>query len=290
MLTVIALGGNALLQRGEKGTLKDQIHNAEKAMRGVANLVKKDEQVILTHGNGPQVGAILLQQVCADVPAMPLNVCGAESQGLIGYVLQKTLLNYGVKSATVVTQVLVDQNDLAFQNPSKPVGPFYDAPQPGMIDDAGRGWRKVVPSPKPKAILEIDAIKEMVDKVLVIACGGGGIPVVKNGNKYDGVEAVIDKDLCADLLAREVKADRLVILTDVDAVYFNYGEENQQRLEKLTVNEAKKNMRQFAKGSMRPKVKACVNFAEQGGEAIICSLDQLGAALAGKAGTRIVKE
>lgn len=289
MLTVIALGGNALLQRGEKGTLKEQFHNAERAMRPVADMLKQGEKIVLTHGNGPQVGAILLQQQWQDTPAMPLNVCVAESQGLIGYVLQKTLLNFGVKSATVVTQVLVDQTDPAFQNPSKPVGPFYDSPQPGMIDDAGRGWRKVVPSPIPKAIIEIDAIKEMVEKSLVIACGGGGIPVVKNGNQYDGVEAVIDKDRCADLLAKELGADRLVILTDVDNVYINYGKADQKRIKKMTTTQAHEWMHHFAGGSMKPKVEACVSFAEGGGESIICSLNQLEPALAGNAGTKIYK-
>jgi len=289
MLTVIALGGNALLQRGEKGTLKDQFHNAERAMRHVANLVAAGERVIITHGNGPQVGAILLQQQWHEVPAMPLNVCGAESQGLIGYVLQKTLLNYGIESATVVTQVLVDPSDTAFQHPSKPVGPFYDHPLPGMVDDAGRGWRKVVPSPKPKKIMEIDAIREMVEKVVVIACGGGGIPIVKNGEKYDGVEAVIDKDACAELLAREVGADRLVILTDVDNVYLNYGKVNQKRVKKMSTTEARQWMEHFSRGSMKPKVEACAAFAELGKESIICSLDQLEPALAGNAGTRIYK-
>ncbi len=289
MLTVIALGGNALLQRGEKGTLKEQIHNAERAMRHVAAMVKSGEKVILTHGNGPQVGAILIQQQNTEVPAMPMNVCGAESQGLIGYILQKTLLNYGVESATVVTQVLVDQSDPAFQNPSKPVGPFYDHPMPGMIDDAGRGWRKVVPSPKPKRIMEIDAIRAMAEKSLVIAAGGGGIPIVKNGEKYDGVEAVIDKDRCAELLAREVGADRLVILTDVENVYLNYGKADQKRLKQMSTSEARQWMHHFAMGSMRPKVEACVAFAENGGEAIICSLNQLEPALAGNAGTRIFK-
>ncbi|MCK4328058.1 MAG: carbamate kinase [Candidatus Diapherotrites archaeon] len=289
MLTVIALGGNALLQRGEKGTLKEQIHNAEKAMRSVANLVSQGEQIVITHGNGPQVGAILLQQQWPDTPAMPLNVCGAESQGLIGYILQKTLLNYGVESATVVTQVLVDQNDPAFQNPSKPVGPFYDSPQPGMIDDAGRGYRRVVPSPKPKRIMEIGAIKEMVDKSVVIACGGGGIPIVKHGEKYDGIEAVIDKDCCAELLARELGADRLAIMTDVDYVYTNYGKPDQRCIKEMTTSQALGWMDHFARGSMRPKVESCVAFAEAGGEAVICSLGQLEPALAGKAGTRIYK-
>ena len=289
MLTVIALGGNALLQRGEKGTLKEQIHNAEKAMLSVANLVRQGEKVVITHGNGPQVGAILLQQQWPDTPAMPLNVCGAESQGLIGYILQKTLLNYGVDSATIVTQVLVDQSDPAFQNPSKPVGPFYDHPQPGMIDDAGRGFRKVVPSPKPIKIMELDAIRAIAEKSVVIACGGGGIPIVKT-ERYDGIEAVIDKDRCAKLLAKQLKADRLVILTDVDNVYLDFGKPTQRRIKEMTVAQAMEWMPHFARGSMKPKVEACVSFAKQGGEAIICSLNQLEPALAGNAGTRIYKK
>ncbi|MFC2174384.1 carbamate kinase [archaeon] len=289
MLTVIALGGNALLQPGEKGTLKEQIHNAEKAMKPVAKLVAGGEKVVLTHGNGPQVGIILLQQQWPETPAMPLNVCGAESQGLIGYILQKTLLNYGIEAATVVTQVLVDQGDPAFTHPSKPVGPFYDSPQPGMVEDSGRGYRKVVPSPMPKQILEINAIKAMCEKAVAITCGGGGIPVVKNGDTYDGVEAVIDKDRCADLLARDLGADRLVILTDVEGVYKSFGSDGQELLRELTTTDARALLPSLAEGSMRPKVEACISFAEAGGKAFVCALDQLGPALAGKAGTRIYK-
>ncbi len=289
MVIVIALGGNALLQRGEKGTLVEQMHNAERVMEHVADLVKHGEQVIITHGNGPQVGNILLQQKSKEVPAMPLNVCDAESQGIIGYILQKTLLNYGVKSATIVTQVLVDQNDSAFTNPSKPVGPFYDHPQPGMIDDAGRGWRKVVASPKPKQIMELDAIKELSSKLVVICCGGGGIPIIRN-EKYEGIEAVIDKDLCSALLAKEVGADRFVVLTDVDNVYLNYGKSNQKKLTQLSITEAKTSMPHFLSGSMKPKIEACVDFVEHGGEAIICSINQLELALEGNAGTKIYKE
>jgi len=289
MLTVIALGGNALLQPGEKGTLREQIHNAEKAMKPVATLVEKGEKIVITHGNGPQVGVILLQQQFPDTVAMPLNVCGAESQGLIGYVLQKTLLNYGVEAATVVTQVLVDKNDPAFSHPSKPVGPFYDSPQEGMVEDSGRGYRRVVPSPVPKQIMEINAIKAMCERAVVIACGGGGIPITKNGDEYDGVEAVIDKDRCAELLARELGADRLVIMTDVDGVYKDYGTDGQTLLAELSVADARVLLPSLAEGSMRPKLESCIAFAEAGGEAIICGIGDLKAALAGEAGTRIHK-
>lgn len=288
MLSVIALGGNALLQHGEKGTLSEQVANAERAVSGIAALARRGERIVLTHGNGPQVGNILLQQ--ATGTALPLNACGAQSQGLIGYILQKALLNRGIKSATMITQVLVDPHDRAFDEPTKPVGPFYEQPAEGRAFEQGKGWRLVVPSPEPKRIIEIDAIRALAERFVVIACGGGGIPLAMVGDKYAGSDAVIDKDLCAELLARELKADRLIILTDVDGVYFDRGTPKAKIVSELTTSDARANAHQFSVGSMKPKVEACVRFIEAGGkEAVICSLDQLEAALAGRAGTRVYK-
>lgn len=307
---VIALGGNAILKPGQKGTDKEQIENVYKTCKQIAYMIKDGYRVVITHGNGPQVGNILIQNGAgADkVPAMPLDICGAESQGLIGYMMQQQLTDIlndmGVKKpvVTVVSQMVVDKNDPAFRKPTKPVGPFYtkeyamDAMKKkgeNWIEDAGRGWRKVVPSPNPIRIVEIDAILNLIDSgCIVIANGGGGIPVVEEDGKYKGVEAVIDKDFGGERLAFNVKADIFMILTDVPKVYINYNKPEQKALNKLTIKEVEKYQAEghFKAGSMGPKVEACRRFVVNGGgKAIITSLDTALAALKGNAGTVIVK-
>jgi len=306
---VVALGGNAILQPKQKGTYEEQRANVSYSAQQIVKLIQAGYRVVVSHGNGPQVGNILLQNAAArdQVPAMPLDVCGAESQGLIGYMIQQCLYNELEKAglhkqvATVLTQVVVDRQDPAFQNPTKPVGPFYSREEAEKamrekgetwIEDSGRGWRKVVPSPKPKEIVEIGVIRTLVENgIIVIASGGGGIPVVKDEHGLTGVEAVIDKDLASSLLARELGADVLVIATDVTHVAINYGKPDQKDLECLTIEEAKAYLAagQFGKGSMGPKVEAAVNFVEAGGEAVITSLSYLEAGVKGEKGTRIVK-
>jgi len=311
---VAALGGNAILQPGQKGTYEEQLANIKKTAKHLANMImSKKYQVIITHGNGPQVGAILLQndagQAAFNVPAMPMDVCGAESQGLIGYMIQQSLHEIFVEGgqsdipiATVVTQVIVKKNDPAFKNPTKPVGPFYTeevakklAKEKNwtVISDAGRGWRRVVPSPDPKDIAEKEAIRAMIDAhVVPIVSGGGGIPVVEENGKLKGVEAVIDKDLAGERVAEAVDADVLLILTDVNGAAINYRKPDEKWLRKITVAEAKKYLQegQFAKGSMGPKMLAAIRFIEWGGKrAIITSLDKAHDAIEGKTGTEIVK-
>jgi carbamate kinase len=312
---VAALGGNAILQPGQKGTYEEQLANIKRTAKHLANMImSKKYQVIITHGNGPQVGAILLQndagQATFNVPAMPMDVCGAESQGLIGYMIQQSLRDIfaeggrpDIPVATVVTQVIVDKNDPAFKNPTKPVGPFYSeevakrlAKEKNwtVISDAGRGWRRVVPSPDPKDIAEKEAIRAMIDAhVVPIVSGGGGIPVIEENGKLKGVEAVIDKDLAGERVAEAVDADVLLILTDVNGAAINYKKPDEKWLRKITVAEAKKYLQegQFAKGSMEPKMRAAIRFIEWGGKrAIITSLDKAYDAIEGKTGTEIVKE
>lgn len=306
---VIALGGNAILQPGQKGYAEEQIENVYKTCKQIASMIKKGYEVVITHGNGPQVGNILIQNIAGaeKVPAMPLDICGAESQGQIGYMMQQQLTNIllgmGIKTpvVTLVTQMVVDREDPAFKNPTKPVGPFYTREyaenamkQKGesWIEDAGRGWRKVVPSPKPIRIVEIDAILSLIDKdCIVIANGGGGIPVVEEEGIYKGVEAVIDKDFGGERLAFDVEADTFMILTDVPRVYINYNKPDQKQLDEVTLKEIQEYQREghFKAGSMGPKVEACRRFVANGGkQAIITSLDTALEALEGKAGTRIV--
>ncbi|HIP99039.1 TPA: carbamate kinase [Candidatus Bipolaricaulota bacterium] len=310
---VVALGGNAILRRGQKGTFEEQLENVYHTAQQLAEMVLSGQwRIVITHGNGPQVGNILLQQEAAKhvVPPMPMDVCGAESQGLIGYMIQQSLRNIlaekgrgDIPIATVVTQVLVDKSDPAFQNPTKPVGPFYTEEEAKrlrvekgwhVVEDAGRGWRRVVPSPDPKAIVEREAIRMLVEnRAIVIASGGGGIPVIQEDKGLKGVEAVIDKDLAGERLAEDVKANVFLILTDVNRVKLNYGKPDERPIDRMTVEEGKRYMAEghFAKGSMEPKVKAAIRFVEAGGErAVIASLDQAVAALAGEAGTQVVRE
>jgi carbamate kinase len=308
MRIVIALGGNAILQPGQKGTAADQTANIRDTARQIAQIIKAGNEVIVTHGNGPQVGAILIQNQSTDaVPAMPLDVCGAESQGFIGYLFQQqlraALAELGVERdvVTVVTQTVVAQSDPAFRNPTKPIGPFYseaeakakrEAEGGHWVEDAGRGWRKVVPSPDPVRIVERGPIRALVSaEVTVIASGGGGIPVLEEGAGYRGVEAVIDKDLAGERLATDVGAEVFVILTDAPQVFLNYRKPEQRGLSLMTIAEARSYQREghFAAGSMGPKVEAAVRFVEHGGrESIIASLNSALEALDGRAGTRIV--
>lgn len=305
---VVALGGNAILQPKEKGTIEEQMANVAYSAQQIVKLVKEGNRVVIVHGNGPQVGNILLQNAAAReyVPAMPLDVCGAQSQGLIGYMMQQCILNELAKAGlqrqvvTLLTQVVVNQGDPAFQHPSKPIGAFFSQQEAERnmaekgetwVEDSGRGWRKVVASPYPERIVELDTIRTLVENdMIVIAAGGGGIPVIDQRGQLIGVEAVIDKDLVSSLLAKELGADTLMIATDVTNVALNWGKPNQQNLERLTVDEAKTYLAegQFAKGSMGPKIEAALNFVEAGGEAFIAFLGKLEEGIKGESGTKIL--
>lgn len=308
---VVALGGNAIQQAGDKGTAQEQFANIAHAMASVAELADQGYRVVLTHGNGPQVGTILIQQALAEaaegIPAVPMDIAGAWTQGGIGYMMQQSLQNELRKKgrpwpvATVVTQVVVDPNDPAFANPTKPIGPFYSLEKAEqlraqgyiIIEDSGRGYRRVVPSPKPAAIAEIYAIRTLVNAgALVICSGGGGIPVVRDADGLlHGIEAVIDKDLGASHLAQRLDADRLLILTDVEKAAVDFRKPTQRNLDTVTVEEMQTYIAEghFAAGSMGPKIQAAVNFVQSGGkEAIITQLQYALPALQGKTGTHVV--
>jgi len=311
-VVVVALGGNAILQPGQRGTFEEQMRNVHVTCEQLARMVESGAyKIVVTHGNGPQVGNLLLQNEAGKEVAapMPLFVCGAESQGLIGLMIQQNLGNLlaehgkgDIPIATIVTQVVVDKNDPAFANPTKPVGPFYDQDQARALEsekeydvreDAGRGWRRVVPSPDPIEIFEKEAIRQLVDaRSIVIASGGGGIPVVRENGGLKGVDAVIDKDLAGERLAVDVDATIFMVLTDVDSVRLHYRTPEEKPLSRMTVDEAKRYRDEghFAKGSMEPKVRAAIRFIEAGGKkAIITSLDKAFDALAGDAGTTITR-
>ena len=304
---VIALGGNAL-----GNTPYEQLRLVTETAKPIVDLIEAGNQVVIAHGNGPQVGMInLAMSTAAAAKAiksdMPFPECGAMSQGYIGYHLQNSIQNElkarGIQKsvATVVTQVLVDENDPAFSHPTKPIGAFYSkeeadriAAEKGytMIEDAGRGYRQVVPSPKPVDVVEKDMVNTLIDAGhVVITVGGGGIPVIEKDGKLLGVPAVIDKDFASAKLAELVKADALVILTAVDRVAINWGKPNQTSLERMTCAEAEQYCKEghFAPGSMLPKVQAAMSFARTGGEAIIASLENAAAALRGESGTKVVK-
>ena len=304
---VVALGGNAILQRGQKGTADEQFENIRVTSWHIAQMIDAGWRVVVAHGNGPQVGNILLQNEEARhiVPPMPLDVCGAESQGLIGYMLAQALRNElrakGIERpvAALVTQVVVDPEDVAFRRPTKPVGPFYTEAQARrlaqtkgyqVVEVGAKGWRRVVPSPDPAGIVEIDSVRSLVTAgVVVITCGGGGIPVARGaGGQLYGVEAVIDKDLATERLATELRAEVMMILTDVEHVVLDYGKPEARAIRRLTVAEARDLLAggQFPAGSMGPKVEACVRFVEHGGRrAIIANLAGGMAALRGENGT-----
>ena len=296
---IVALGGNALIKFGEEGTTEEQFRNLRVPISQIAELAK-DYNIIITHGNGPQVGNLLLQQEATmAVTKRPLQILVAETQGQIGYMIELTLdeelMNLRLTEEklflTVLTYVKVDAEDPAFMNPTKPIGPAYSVPKPGYVKTA-KGYRRVVPSPKPKKIYQWREIKKLMEleSWIVIACGGGGIPVIKEKSRLYGVEAVIDKDLASSKLGEQVGADILLIATDVEKVALNYGTLDQRDLNKLSVSDAKKYLEEghFPVGSMGPKIQAVINFLEAGGErAIITSIDKIIGALKGEAGTEI---
>lgn len=309
-LVVVALGGNALLRSNQKGTYKEQIENVTETCEALMSFIKNGDNLIIGHGNGPQVGNVMLQHEAGakmfEVQSMPMDFCVSETQGSIGYMIEtgfrKVLSQHGYKHniVTLVTRVLVDGNDPMFKNPTKPVGPYYEkegaeeyAAATGAIfkeDPKGRGWRKVVASPKPLEINNIELVEQLArGGNIVVTVGGGGIPVVEKDGYYVGVEAVIDKDLASSLAAVQVKADEFYILTDVPQAYINFRKENEKALGRITVAEAKKYLEegQFTEGSMAPKMRAAIKFVEETGhEAVITDATSLGNP---NAGTRIVK-
>jgi len=309
---VVALGGNAILQPNQRGTVEEQRANVSSACEQIARIIQSGYRVVVTHGNGPQVGNILLQneEAAVVVPPMPLDVCGAESQGLIGYLIQQSLGNAlrreGLERpvVAVVTQVVVDPHDPAFHYPTKPVGPFYSGARAKklmdrrgwvMKEDANRGWRRVVASPMPRSIVERESIRCLLrEGAVVIACGGGGIPVyLEREGHLVGVEAVIDKDLAAQVLASEVGAGTLLIATDVSKVALHYGTPRQRLLDSLSLEQAREYLSQghFAEGSMKPKILASLRFLEAGGEmAAIGPLHRVEEMLKGMAGTSLTRD
>ena len=314
-VAVVAIGGNSLIKDAHHQSVEDQEIAIRETAKHLADMIEAGWEVAVTHGNGPQVGFILRRsEIAAKVEGMhevPLDVCGADTQGAIGYEMQQALQNElyhrRIKKnvATIITQTLVDRNDKAFQAPSKPIGSFMDEAEAKrrqiemnwtVVEDAGRGWRRVVPSPLPKEIVEIDSVKLLIDAgVIVITVGGGGIPVVDVGDgEYRGTAAVIDKDYASSLLAQLIKADLFVISTAVEKVAINYGKPDQQWVDRLTFEEAKKYMSEgvhFAKGSMAPKIQAILWFLENGGkQALVTNPENIGRALRGETGTWIIRE
>jgi len=312
-LAVVAIGGNSLIKDEKHKTVEDQYQAAKETTFHIADMIEAGWDVAIGHGNGPQVGFILRRsEIAAKVEGMhevPLDVCGADSQGAIGYALQQTLQNElyrrGITKnvATVITQVLVDKNDPAFKNPTKPIGSFMDEPEAkrrqtdmgwNVVEDAGRGWRRVVASPIPKEVVELESVKTLLSAgVVVITVGGGGIPVIDAGKGiFQGVAAVIDKDFASSLLARLIKADLLLISTAVEKVAINFGKPDQKWLDRMTLAEAKKYLAEgahFAKGSMAPKIQAIIWYLEAGGkQALITNPENIGRAIKGETGTWIV--
>ncbi|KQC03357.1 MAG: carbamate kinase [Methanoculleus sp. SDB] len=312
MKAVIALGGNAILLRGERGTAEEQFAHVRTAVREIVWLIARGDSVLITHGNGPQVGDILLKNECArdTLPIMPLDICGAESQGMIGYMIQQSLENAlaeaGIRRPviSVVTQTVVDPADPAFADPKKPIGPFYTEGEAALFS-RDRGWmmapadaaktafRRVVPSPEPLDIVEHPSIRTLVNEgFVVVAGGGGGIPVRREREgALRGVEAVVDKDLAAERLATGIGAEMLLVLTDVPSAFLRYGTPDQEPLGRVGADELETLLHagHFPEGSMGPKVRACIRFVREGGEAaVITSLDRVRDALAGTAGTRVV--
>jgi carbamate kinase len=312
-VAVVAIGGNSLIKDKQHRTIEDQYLAAKETTYHITDMIESGWDVVIGHGNGPQVGFILQRSEIANrvegLHEVALDVCGADTQGAIGYALQQTLQNElrrrGIKKnvATVITQVEVDKDDPAFKNPSKPIGGFMDEEEAKrreseqgwkIVEDAGRGWRRVVPSPLPKKVVEFDAVKSLIDAgVIVISVGGGGIPVVEDSNgELKGTAAVIDKDYASSLLAQTMNADLLLISTAVEKVALNFGKPDQKWLDKITLAEAKQYLAEgthFAKGSMAPKIQAIVWFLENGGkEALITNPENIGKALKGETGTRIV--
>jgi len=312
-VAVVAIGGNSLIKDKKHQTVEDQYEAAKESAFHIADMIEAGWEVAIGHGNGPQVGFILRRsEIAHKVEGMheiSLDVCGADSQGAIGYALQQNLQNIlfqrGIKKnvATIITQTLVDRDDPAFQNPTKPIGGFMDETEAKrrqaemdwtVIEDAGRGWRRVVASPMPKEVVELDTVKALINAgIVVITVGGGGIPVIDKGNgDYVGVAAVIDKDYASSLLAQSIHAGLFLISTAVEKVALNFGKPDQQWIDKMTLAEAKQYLaegKHFAKGSMAPKIQAILWYLEGGGkEAIITNPENIGRALKGETGTHIV--
>jgi carbamate kinase len=319
-IAVVAIGGNSLIKDEKHKSVEDQYQAAKETTYHIADMIEAGWDVAIGHGNGPQVGFILRRsEIAAKVEGMheiPLDVCGADSQGAIGYALQQTLQNElfkrGIKKpvATVVTQVLVDKNDPAFKNPSKPIGSFMEEAEAkrrqkelgwSVVEDSGRGWRRVVASPLPKEVVELDSVETLIKAgTVVVTVGGGGIPVIDKGEgEYAGTAAVIDKDFASSLLARLIKADLLLISTAVEKVAFNFGKPNQKWIDRMTLAEARQYLAEgthFAKGSMAPKIQAIIWFLEAGSrhsenggrQALITNPENIGRALKGETGTWIV--
>ena len=304
-ILLIALGGNALIRKKQTGTLEEQLQNLKVPIREVARL-SRNYRVIITHGNGPQVGNLQLQQeACEAVPKMPLEILVAQTQGQIGYMIESTLdselMALGIVTqkciVSLISYVVVDENDGAFKHPSKPIGPAYTEHEAAALPyptlKTAKGYRRVVASPRPVTIVEKREIRELIERdFIVICCGGGGIPVIREGRSFCGVDAVIDKDLASAKLAEEVGVDLFVIATDVKGVALDYGKKNQKYLRTLTFNEALKyrDAGHFPEGSIWPKIEAGMQFLKNGGQtALICSIEEIEDAVLGNAGTRIVR-
>ncbi|MEK6599142.1 MAG: carbamate kinase [Deltaproteobacteria bacterium] len=310
-ITIVSIGGNTLIRKGEKGAIEEQFEHTERCMTYIARLAAQGFRIAITHGNGPIVGNIVIRNEAAKdiIPAMPLYICNADSGGGIGFMIQQTLynqlkqLNIKRSVAAVITQVVIDKNDTAFSHPTKPIGPFYTKEEAvknqkekgwTIVEDSNRGYRRVVPSPKPLKVVEADVIKKLVlDGIIVIAAGGGGVPVAESPDgSLKGMDAVIDKDLATAMLAKEIKAETFIDLTSIDKVYINFGKPSQTGLDKLTLSEARKYLDagEFAPGSMGTKIEAAIEFLEAGGKEVIITIPELlEDALEGKAGTRIIR-
>jgi carbamate kinase len=309
-VALVAFGGNALLAENQRGVQEEQIKNAQRAAQLMVHIVRKGYELIIVHGNGPQVGNLLLQmeEAVNKIPPYTLDICDAMTEGSMGFMLERAITNelrrqsLDKEVATVISQVVVDKDDPAFTHPTKPVGPFYPKFRAqalarekkwAMVEDAGRGYRKVVPSPKPIDVVPKRIIRDLVEAGrIVIAAGGGGIPVIINGRGlYEGVEAVIDKDYAASLIAREAQVDLFIILTAIERVFLNFKKPDQREIPVMTVEEARKHLDdgQFPAGSMGPKIRAAVEYIDAGGREVLITKDtHLKAALIKRAGTRII--
>lgn len=309
---ILSIGGNVIIRQNERGSVEEQFKNIRASLECVVRLIEDSKSLVITHGNGPIVGNILIRNESAKdiIPQMPLYVCGADSEGGAGFMLQQTLYNEfkklkkPIEAVTIVTQTVVSKLDPAFKNHSKPIGPYYSKDEAEeiskakgfvMAEDSGRGWRRLVPSPKPIRIIEAGVIKKLSSEgVVVIAAGGGGIPVAENKDRtITPIDAVIDKDLATALLAKELGSEVFINLTQIDRAYLNFGKPGQKGIDKMTVKEAKKHLKagEFLPGSMAPKIEAAIEFIESGGEeVIITSPEFLKYALDKKAGTRICRD
>ncbi|MCB0279915.1 MAG: carbamate kinase [Calditrichaeota bacterium] len=309
---VLAIGGNAINRANQEGTVYDEFRNVREILGGIIGLIRQGYQLLITHGNGPQAGHSLIRVelgLTRHIPGRPLGVIVADTQGGLGYMIEQSLYNrlrlenINKQCVTILSQVLVDKNDPAFQNPSKPVGPFYTELEAKSLEkergwqvaeDSGRGWRRVVASPIPQGFVEKDIIKSLVEQdIIVISGGGGGIPVYEESNgTLEGLDCVVDKDFSSAILANEIDAEILIIATGVEKVAINFGKENQQDLDRISIADAKRYIdeNQFGKGSMLPKIKAAINFLENGGKKVIITLPEtIHLAIEGKTGTTIEK-